>query len=129
METILAERITRKHGVPPRREYLVRWKGPLRWKASRECEDALVKFANWNQRFKTIVSTRSLMAWVGESVIDSFSRPHHQRGRIPLWAQESPSRPYIRGENVLETGGDFFYQNYVEDSRIPWRSLHRSRRY
>ena len=34
VETILAEQVTRKHGVPPVREYLVRWKGLSKQKAS-----------------------------------------------------------------------------------------------
>ena len=48
VETILAERVTRKHGVPPMREYLVRWKGLPKQKASWERENALGKFAYWN---------------------------------------------------------------------------------
>ena len=35
-------------------------------------------------------------------------------GRIPQWTQESPSSPYIRRGNVLETCRDFFDQRYVE---------------
>ena len=46
METILAERVTRKHGVPIVREYLVRWKGLPRWKANWEGDNALGKFTN-----------------------------------------------------------------------------------
>ena len=46
VETILAERVTRKHGVPPVREYLVRWKGLPKRKASWEGENALGKFAD-----------------------------------------------------------------------------------
>ena len=37
---------------------------------------------DWNQRFKTEVTTGSSMAWMGESVRGSFSRPHHHKGRI-----------------------------------------------
>ena len=44
METILDERVTRKHGVSPVRKYLVRWKGLQKRKASWEREDALGKF-------------------------------------------------------------------------------------
>ena len=62
METILAERVTRKHGVPSVREYLVRWKGLPKRKASWEHEDALGKFADWNRQFEIAVSTRSSMA-------------------------------------------------------------------
>ena len=46
METILAERVSRKHGVPLVREYLVQWKGLPKWKASWEREDALGKFVD-----------------------------------------------------------------------------------
>ena len=70
----------------------------------------------------------SLMAWVGESVIGSFSRPHHHRRRIPIWAQVCPSRPYIREENVLETCGSLLDQNCVEGSRRPRRSPHMCKR-
>ena len=69
----------------------------------------------------------SSMAWVGESVTGSFSRPHNHRGRIPPRVQVSPSRPYIRG-NVLEACGDFFNQKCVEGSRRLWRSPHICRR-
>ena len=122
VETILAERVTRKHGVPPMREYLVRWKGLPKRKTSWERENELGKFADWNQRFETAISTGSSMAWVGESVMNSLSRPHHHKGRIPQWAQESPSSPYVRRGNVLEPCGDFFDQSYVEGSRRLWRS-------
>ena len=64
----------------------------------------------------------------GHSVTNSLSRPHHHKGRIPQWAQESPSSLYIRRKNVLDTCGDFFDQSYVEGSRRPWRSLHNCRR-
>ena len=109
------------------REYLVRWKVLSKWKTSWEREDGLGKFADWNQRFETAISTGSSMAWVGESVTNSLSRPQHPMGRIPQWAQESPSSPYIRRGNVLEPCGDFFDHSYVEDSRRPWRSLHNGR--
>ena len=128
VETILAEQITRKHGVSLVQEYLVRWKGLSKRKASWEREDALGKFTYWNRRFETVASTGSSMAWVGESVTNSLSRPHHHKGRIRQWAQESPSSPYIRRGNVLETYGDFFDQSYVEGSRRPWKSLHSWRR-
>ena len=110
------------------REYLVRWKGLPNRKTSWEREDALGKFAEWNRRFKTAVSTGSSMAWVGESVTNSLSTPQHPMGRIPQWAQENPSSPYIRRGNVLDTCGDFFDQIYVEGSKRPWRSLHNCRR-
>ena len=48
VETILAEWVTRKQGVPPMREYLVWWKGLLKRKGSWEHEDALGKFVAWN---------------------------------------------------------------------------------
>ena len=73
METILAEWVTKRHGVPPVREYLVRCKGLPRWKASWEREDALSKFANLIRWFKSEVSIGSSMAWVEESVTPSFS--------------------------------------------------------
>ena len=117
METILAERVTRKQGIPPVREYLIRWKGLPKRKTSWEREDGLGKFADWNQRFETAISTGSSMAWVGESVTNSLSRPQHPMGRIPQFAQKSPSSPYIRRGNVLEPCGDFFDHSYVEDSR------------
>ena len=44
-------------------------------KNEKEDEDALGKFAGWNRRFENEVSTRSSMAWVGESVMGSFSKP------------------------------------------------------
>ena len=128
VETILIERVTRKHGVPPVQEYLVRWKGLPKRKASWERENALDKFIYWNRWFKTAVSTGSSMAWVGESVTNSLFRPQHPMGRIPQWAQESPSSPYIRQGNVLDTCGDFYDQSYVEGSRRHWRSLHNFRR-
>ena len=52
-----------------------------------------------------------------------FSKPHHHMARILPWAQVSPLRPYIRGGNVLETCGDFFYHKCVEGSRNP-REVH-----
>ena len=128
VETILVEWVTRKHGVPPMREYLVRWKGLPKRKASWEREDVLGKFADWNRWFETEVSTGSSMAWVGESVMNSLSRPQHSMGRIPQWAQERPLSPYIRRVNVLEPCGDFFDQSYMEGFRRPWRSLHNCRR-
>ena len=106
------------------REYLVRWKGLPKQKASWEREDELGKFVDWNRRFETEVSTGLSMAWVGESVTNSLSRPQHPMGRISQWAQETPSSPYIRRGNVLEPCGDFFDHSYVEGSRKPWRSLH-----
>ena len=63
-----------------------------------------------------------------QGVTSSLSRPHHHKGRIPQWAQESPSSPYVRRGNVLEPCGDFFDQSYVEGSRRLWRSLHNCRR-
>ena len=75
METILVERVTRKHVVSPVQEYLVRWKGLSKRKASWEREDALGKFADWNRWFKTAISTGSSMAWVGESVTNSLQTP------------------------------------------------------
>ena len=128
VETILAEWVIRKHGVPPVREYLVRWKGLSKRKASWESENALGKFADWNRRFENAISTGSSMAWVGESVTNSLFRPQHPMGRIPQWAQESPSSPYIKRGNVLNTCGDFFDQSYVKCSRRPWRSLHNCKR-
>ena len=68
------------------------------------------------------------MTRVGESVTSSFSRPYHHRGRIPLWVQVNPSRPYIRGGNVLEACGDFVDKKRVEGSIRPWRSPHRCRK-
>ena len=70
----------------------------------------------------------SLNPCIWAYVTNSLSRPHHHKGRIPQWAQESPSSPYIRRENVLKTDGDFFDQSYVEGSKRPWRSLHNCRR-
>ena len=90
VETILAERVTRKQGVPPMREYLVRWKGLPKQMTSWEHEDALGKFADWNRRFETAISTRSSMAWVGESVTNSLSRPQHPMRRIPQWHKRAP---------------------------------------
>ena len=90
VETILVERVTRNHGVPQVREYLVQWKGLSKRKTCWEPEDVLVKFGDWNRRFETAISTGSSMAWVGESVTNSLSRPYHPMGRIPQWAQESP---------------------------------------
>ena len=46
METILVEQVSRRHGAPPVREYLVQWKGLSRQKASWERKDALGKFSN-----------------------------------------------------------------------------------
>ena len=47
------------------------------------------------------------------------SRGGGMSGRIPQWAQEIPSSPYIRRGNVLDTCGDFFDQSYVEGFRRP----------
>ena len=57
------------------------------------------------------------MAWVGESVTGSFSRPYHHRGRIPPWAEWNLSMPYIEKAKLLETCEDFYYKNYVEGFR------------
>ena len=108
METILIERVTRKHGVPSVQEYLVWWKSLLRQKASWEREDALGKFANWIRQFESEVSIGSSMAWVWESVTPSFSWTNPHMGRIPPCVQMSLLRPYVRGGNVLETCGGFF---------------------
>ena len=62
------------------------------------------------------------------NVTNSLSRPHHHKGRVPQWAQESPSSLYIRRGNILGSDGDFFDQSYVEGFRRPWRSLHNCRR-
>ena len=61
-------------------------------------------------------------------VMSSFSKLHHHRRRILSWAQVSPSKPYIRGENVPETCESLLDKDYVEGSRRPWRSPHMCRR-
>ena len=68
VETIIAEWVTRRHRVPPMREYLVFGKSLPRRKANWESENALGKLVNWNRLFETEVSTRSLISLVGESV-------------------------------------------------------------
>ena len=64
MDTILEERVTKRHRVPFVREYLVWWKGLLRRKASWERGDPLDKFTDWVWWFKTELLMRSLMSWV-----------------------------------------------------------------
>ena len=61
------------------------------------------------------------MIRVGESVTSSFSRPYHHRGRIPLWVKVNPSRPYIRGGNVLEA---FFTMAASSERCLPAHSLY-----
>ena len=46
METNLAKQVTRRHEVPPMREYLVWWKGLSRRETNWEREDALGKFVD-----------------------------------------------------------------------------------
>ena len=46
METIHVEQVSRRHGAPLMREYLVQRKGLSRRKASWERKDVLAKFAN-----------------------------------------------------------------------------------
>ena len=96
METILAERVTRKQGVPPMREYLVRWKGLPKRKASWEREDALGKFAYWNRWFETAISTGLSMAWVGESVTNSLFRPPTSYGNDPSMGTREPLKPIYK---------------------------------
>ena len=52
VEVILADRIVRKRGNPPRIEYFVKWKGLPESEASWEPEDALWQFKAHIDRFK-----------------------------------------------------------------------------
>ncbi|WJZ91057.1 hypothetical protein VitviT2T_029267 [Vitis vinifera] len=72
VKNILAERITRRHGVPPVVEYLVRWKGLPKRRVSWEHADALRKFWKHIERFQNEATTRTSTASVGESVTGCF---------------------------------------------------------
>ncbi|WJZ91811.1 hypothetical protein VitviT2T_010854 [Vitis vinifera] len=72
VKNILAERITRRQGVPPVVEYLVRWKGLPKRRESWEHADALRKFWKHIERFQNEATTRTSTASVGESVTGCF---------------------------------------------------------
>ncbi|WKA06453.1 hypothetical protein VitviT2T_024350 [Vitis vinifera] len=72
VKNILAERVTRRQGVPPVIEYLVRWKGLPKRQVSWEHADALRKFWKHIERFQNEATTRTSMASVGESVTRCF---------------------------------------------------------
>ena len=62
VKNILIERVTRRQGVPPMIEYLVRWKGLPKRQVSWEHADALRKFWKHIERFQKKATTRTLMA-------------------------------------------------------------------
>ncbi|RVW29643.1 hypothetical protein CK203_100955 [Vitis vinifera] len=72
VKNILAERVTRRQGVPPVIEYLVRWKGLPKRQVSWEHADALRKFWKHIERFQNEATTRTSTASVGESVTGCF---------------------------------------------------------
>ena len=52
VKNILTERVTRRQGVPPMIEYLVRWKGLPKRQVSWEHVDSLRRFWKQNERFQ-----------------------------------------------------------------------------
>ncbi|RVW52062.1 hypothetical protein CK203_079595 [Vitis vinifera] len=72
VKNILAERVTRRQGVPPVIEYLVRWKGLPKRQVSWEHADALRKFWKHIEKFQNEATTRTSTASVGESVTGCF---------------------------------------------------------
>nr|CAN80201.1 hypothetical protein VITISV_038543 [Vitis vinifera] len=72
VKNILAERVTRRQGVPPVVEYLVRWKGLPKRRVSWEHAGALRKFWKHIERFQNEATTRTSTASVGESVTGCF---------------------------------------------------------
>ncbi|KAJ9682540.1 hypothetical protein PVL29_018458 [Vitis rotundifolia] len=62
VKNILAERVTRRQGVPPVIEYLVRWKGLPKGQASWEHADALRRFWKHIERFQKEATTRTSTA-------------------------------------------------------------------
>ncbi|WKA11497.1 hypothetical protein VitviT2T_028991 [Vitis vinifera] len=72
VKNILAERVTRRQGVPPVVEYLVRWKGLPKRRVSWEHAEALRKFWKHIERFQNEATTRTSTASVGESVTGCF---------------------------------------------------------
>ena len=72
VKNILAERVTRRQGVPPVIEYRVRWKGLPKRQVSWEHADALRKFWKHIERFQNEATTRTSTASVGESVTGCF---------------------------------------------------------
>ena len=72
LKNILGERVTRRQGVPPVIEYLVRWKGLPKRQVSWKHADALRKFWKHIERFQNEATTRTSTASVGESVTGCF---------------------------------------------------------
>ncbi|KAJ9705658.1 hypothetical protein PVL29_003632 [Vitis rotundifolia] len=62
VKNILAERVTRRQGVPPVIEYLVQWKGLPKGQASWEHADALRRFWKHIERFQKEATTRTSTA-------------------------------------------------------------------
>ncbi|RVX06627.1 hypothetical protein CK203_029525 [Vitis vinifera] len=62
VKNILAERVTRRQGVPPVTEYLVQWKGLPKRQVSWEHADALRRFWKHIERFQKEATTRTSMA-------------------------------------------------------------------
>nr|CAN67496.1 hypothetical protein VITISV_043382 [Vitis vinifera] len=62
VKNILAERVTRRQGVPPVIEYLVRWKGLPKRQVSWEHADALRKFWKHIKKFQNEATTRTSTA-------------------------------------------------------------------
>ena len=58
VKNILAEQVTKRQGVPPVIEYLVRWKGLPKRQVSWEHADALRRFWKHIERFQKEVTTR-----------------------------------------------------------------------
>ncbi|KAJ9675437.1 hypothetical protein PVL29_024382 [Vitis rotundifolia] len=62
VKNILAERVTRRQGVPPVIEYLVQWKGLPKRQVSWEHADALRRFWKHIERFQKEATTRTSTA-------------------------------------------------------------------
>ncbi|RVW44665.1 hypothetical protein CK203_086900 [Vitis vinifera] len=62
VKNILAERVTRRQGVPPVTEYLVQWKGLPKRQVSWEHANALRRFWKHIDRFQKEATTRTSMA-------------------------------------------------------------------
>jgi hypothetical protein len=68
VESILADRVTRRRGVPNYTEYLVKWKDLPDEEVSWEQEDLLWQFADFIHRYKDESATRTSRKQVGEGV-------------------------------------------------------------
>ncbi|RVW61528.1 hypothetical protein CK203_066547 [Vitis vinifera] len=88
VKNILAERVTRRQGVPPVIEYLVRWKGLPKRQVSWEHADALRKFWKHIERFQNEATTRTSTASVGRVSQDASNDPPHGRTTAKAFAKD-----------------------------------------